>query len=292
MQVEYRFMADRVPPGSSPDQISLKASRGAETAPLLEASRMAAQMPLRQARNGVHFACFGDVRVESAELVRIVAAVPTGMVSALAGHAFYFVPLVLAPERKGGDTMISTSDNAELVDEAICHRDVHLPAGESMPEHEGTFISTRLLQDKFALAFEYFINVAHDVVDATGVPDAAAELFWAQAQAGVRGETSQDAWEARAEALPTPPREPRNDASPPAPAEPNEKARLDFGHAAFADALGIYMLSLAVDFDYAELREREYPLLAPTALAERLRLVAKLFPPNDGYEFSIRYRRR
>jgi hypothetical protein len=99
MQVEYRFMADRVPPGSSPDQISLKASRGAETAPLLEASRMAAQMPLRQARNGVHFACFGDVRVESAELVRIVAAVPTGMVSALAGHAFYFVPLVLAPVR-------------------------------------------------------------------------------------------------------------------------------------------------------------------------------------------------
>ena len=39
-------------------------------------------------------------------------------------------------------------------------------------------------------------------------------------------------------------------------------------------------------------REREYPLLAPAALAERLRLMAELFPPNEGYTFSIRYRRR
>ena len=37
---------------------------------------------------------------------------------------------------------------------------------------------------------------------------------------------------------------------------------------------------LALDFDYSELREREYPLLAPAALAARLRLVAELFPPN------------
>jgi len=44
--------------------------------------------------------------------------------------------------------------------------------------------------------------------------------------------------------------------------------------------------------DYTELREREYPLLAPQPLADRLRLVAKLFPPNPGYEFAVRYRRR
>jgi hypothetical protein len=73
---------------------------------------------------------------------------------------------------------------------------------------------------------------------------------------------------------------------------PDEKARTEFLEAAFADALAIYMLSLAVDFDYAELREREYPLLAPAALADRLRLMAQLFPPNAGYEFAIRYRRR
>jgi hypothetical protein len=52
------------------------------------------------------------------------------------------------------------------------------------------------------------------------------------------------------------------------------------------------LLSLSVDFDYSELREREYPLLAPQALAARLRLVAELFPPNPDYEFAIRYRRR
>jgi hypothetical protein len=52
------------------------------------------------------------------------------------------------------------------------------------------------------------------------------------------------------------------------------------------------MLSLAVDFDYHDLREREYPLLAAPALAERLRAVAALFPPNAGYEFQIHYRRK
>ncbi len=52
------------------------------------------------------------------------------------------------------------------------------------------------------------------------------------------------------------------------------------------------MLSLAVDFDYHDLREREYPLLAAPALAERLRHVAGLFPANSGYEFQIHYRRK
>ncbi len=52
------------------------------------------------------------------------------------------------------------------------------------------------------------------------------------------------------------------------------------------------MLSLAVDFDYHDLREREYPLLAAPALAERLRHIASLFPPNAGYDFQILYRRK
>ena len=52
------------------------------------------------------------------------------------------------------------------------------------------------------------------------------------------------------------------------------------------------MLSLAVDFDYHDLREREYPLLAAPALAERLRRVAALFPTNPNYDFQILYRRK
>ena len=55
--------------------------------------------------------------------------------------------------------------------------------------------------------------------------------------------------------------------------------------AAFADAIAVYTLTLYLDVDYAELRERDYPLLAPNALAERLRKMNELFPPNPGYEF-------
>jgi hypothetical protein len=44
--------------------------------------------------------------------------------------------------------------------------------------------------------------------------------------------------------------------------------------------------------DYYDLREREYPLLAPNSLAERLRAIAALFPPNTGFEFNVYYKRR
>jgi hypothetical protein len=98
----------------------------------------------------------------------------------------------------------------------------------------------------------------------------------------VRGETSLDAWENRAAAMGAGDSKGRID----------EKAKTDYLEAAFSDAVAIYLLSLSVDFDYSELREREYPLLAPQALAERLRLAARLFPPNAEYEFAIRYRRR
>ena len=41
-----------------------------------------------------------------------------------------------------------------------------------------------------------------------------------------------------------------------------------------------------------DLRERDYPLLAPNALAERLRKVNQLFPANPGFEFGVYHRRR
>ena len=101
----------------------------------------------------------------------------------------------------------------------------------------------------------------------------------------MRGETSQDAWESRGLALAG--AKEGTDAL-----RVDEKARLRFVEAAFSDALAIYLLSLSVDFDYSELREREYRLLAPAALAARLKLVAEMFPANAGYEFALRYRRR
>ena len=147
---------------------------------------------------------------------------------------------------------------------------------------EAVFLSTRLVEDRFGLAFEFFINVAHNFVEAAGVPESFARLVWSQAEAQVRGETSQDAWETRRRAQDSHNGQKTID----------ERARTASTKSAFSDALAIYMLSLAVDFDYHDLREREYPLLAAPALAERLRHVASLFPPNAGYEFQILYRRK
>ena len=58
------------------------------------------------------------------------------------------------------------------------------------------------------------------------------------------------------------------------------------------DAISIYLLSLFLDVDYYDLRERDYPLLAPQQMAERLRKVAELFPANPGFEFAVYYKRR
>ena len=257
---------------------------GMATGGLLDAAKVASTLVLRAAKNGVRYASFGETKLEPGELERVIEAVPATVAPALGARAFYFVPLAMAPERQGktGETLVAAAYSAELAEEAICHRNVDLPGAHGAGRHEGVFISARLLRDQFALAFEFFINVAHGFSATAGIPAAFTNLAWGQALADVRGETSQDAWEARAEAL--------NGEKPGE--KTDERARGDYFESAFADALAIYMLSLAVDFDYAELREREYPLLAPAALAERLRLMAELFPPNDGYEFSIRYRRR
>ena len=59
-----------------------------------------------------------------------------------------------------------------------------------------------------------------------------------------------------------------------------------------AGAADVNKLALYLDVDYYDLRERDYPLLAPTAMAERLRKIAEIFPPNPGFEFNIYYRRR
>ena len=291
------------------------------SATLLQAVDVAANADPRTAPNGVRFAIFGETRFADRDILRVVGAVPAAVAPALADRAYYFVPLALAEPRSGsprpadpeldprddsGRTLVAPEVTPELLDEAICHRNVALPVTPRTPAHEGVFISSRILRDTFSLAFEFFINVAHPFAAHAGIPDAFSELAWSQVTASVRGETSQDAWEARAAATGVPAGEPfpavlastqRNQARPgqgqtdPARA-PDEKARFDYLESAFSDALAIYLLSLAVDFDYAELREREYPLLAPNALADRLRLMAKLFPPNPGYDFSIRYRRR
>lgn len=279
------------------------------------AKEVARSVSIREAANGVRYGSWGDTATPIEDLDQIVRAVPKGIAAALVRKTYCFVPLTVPDSTESdsetaledfdaGRTMVATRFSTELSDRAICHRNVTVDGADTV------FISTRLMQDRFALAFEFYINAGHNFVDAVGVPESFTNLAWAHVEHGVRGETSQDAWEQRGRALgqqnpqpmeSTPParaRSGRNLAArrgQPAGAAPSvidEKARSEYFDAVFADAIAIYMLSLTVDFDYSELREREYPLLAAPALAERLKHVAQLFPPNAGSEFAIHYRRR
>src|SRR5438105_24637 len=232
-------------------------------------SEVVRNSPVTQAPNGICFAYTGQITVAANDLERMVATVPRSAAAALERKAYYFVPLTVT---HGDDTLIADRYDVALSDNAVCHRNLTL--GDS----QCVFISTRLMDDKFSVAFEFYINVGHAVVERAGVSQAFADLAWKQVAAGVRGETSLDAWDARKLAT---------GSSPDA-----EKYKNEYFAASFADAISIYLLSLFLDVDYHDLRERDYPLLAPTPMAERLRKVAELFPPNPGFEFAIYNKRR
>jgi hypothetical protein len=232
-------------------------------------SEVVRQTPVSQAPNGICYAHAGEITLPEADLDRMIGAVPRAVAGALERKAYYFVPLTVS---QGDETLIAERYDVALSDHAVCHRNLNL--GDS----QCVFISTRLMDDKFSVAFEFFINVGHALVERAGVPQEFMDLVWQQAESNVRGETSLDAWEARK--LST------------AGTGEIEKYKNEYFSAAFSDAVSIYLLTLYLDVDYHELRERDYPLLAPNALAERLRKVAEMFPPNPGFEFSILYRRR
>lgn len=225
--------------------------------------------PVSQAPNGICYASAGEIAVNSFDLERMVAAVPARIAAALERKAYYFVPLTVS---QGDDTLIADRYDVALSDNAVCHRNLNL--GDS----QCVFISTRLMDDKFSVAFEFYINVGHALVERAGVSHEFSQLAWGQVESGIRGETSLDAWEARKLALANGP-----DA---------ERYKTEYLKATFSDAISIYLLALYLDVDYYDLRERDYPLLAPSALAERLRKVAELFPANSGFEFAILYKRR
>jgi hypothetical protein len=227
------------------------------------------QTGVSQAPNGICYAVVGELTTSTADLERMVAAVPRPIAAALQRKAYYFVPLTVS---QGDETVIADRYDLALSDSAVCHRNIQL--GDS----QCVFISTRLMDDKFSIAFEFFINVGHAFVETAGVSQSFADLAWKQVEAGVRGETSLDAHESRRLASARGP-----DA---------ERYKNEYLANAFADAVSIYLLSLVLDVDYYDLRERDYPLLAPAGLAERLRKIAELFPPNPGFEFNIFYKRR
>jgi hypothetical protein len=222
-----------------------------------------------QASNGICYAAAGETALAANEMERMVASVPLPVAAALQRRAFYFVPLTVS---QGEETLIADRYDVALSDNAVCHRNV------TFGNSQCVFISTRLMDDKFSVGFEFYINVAHAFVEFAGVSQGFAELVWKQVEEKARGETSIDAFELRKMAT--------------TPGPEAEKAKNDYFATAFADAIAIYMLSLYIDVDYFDLREREYPLLAPQPLAERLRKIAEMFPPNPGFEFAVYYKRR
>ena len=238
----------------------------AQTLAPAEAVRRA---PVSQAPNGVCYAYLGEITLSPSDFERMVAAVPMAIAAALQKKAYYFVPLTVMQDE---DVVIAERYDVSLSDSAVCHRNFTLGDAQCV------FISTRLMDDKFSVAFEFYINVAHAFVEKAGVSAQFADLAWRQVQDRVRGETSLDAFETRKAATGA--------------GGDVERARNDYLESSFSDAIAIYMLSTFIDVDYYDLREREYPLLAPNALAERLRLVSELFPPSPGFEFNVYYRRR
>ncbi len=145
------------------------------------------QTPVSQAPNGICYACAGEITVAESDVQRMVAAVPDAAAAALKRKAYYFVPLTV---NQGDETVIADRYDVGLSDNAVCHRNLDL--GDS----QCVFISTRLMDDKFSVAFEFYINVGHAVVEKAGVSQAFAgnRASWQPAPVRTRRNTRTSIW--------------------------------------------------------------------------------------------------
>ena len=105
---------------------------------------------VNQAPNGICYTTSGEVMLPSDDLERIIGAVPRAIAAALDRKAFYFVPIAISD---GDKTMVAERFDGAPPEGAICHRNID--SGNS----QCVFISTRLLEERFAIAFEFYINV-------------------------------------------------------------------------------------------------------------------------------------
>src|SRR5271163_4156227 len=108
--------------------------------------------PVSQAPNGICYARSGEITIADNDLERMIAAVPVPVAASLSRKAYYFVPLTVS---QGDETVIADRYDVGLSDNAVCHRNLNLGDAQCV------FISTRLMDDKFSVAFEFYINVGH-----------------------------------------------------------------------------------------------------------------------------------
>jgi hypothetical protein len=186
--------------------------------------------------------------------------------AALERKAYYFVPLTVG---QGDDTVIADRYDVALSDSAVCHRNLNL--GDS----HCVFISTRLMDDKFSVASEFYINVGHAIVERTGVSQAFADLSWKQVEADVRGETSMDAWEARKAATGS---------------GPDTESEREFFASAFSDAISI--CCRCISMWTTAICASAITTAGAIRDGQRLRKVAELFPPSPGSSSPSSKRRK
>ena len=139
------------------------------------------EAPVSQAPNGICYAVLGDMSISAADTERMISSVPKPIGAALERKAYYFVPLAV---NQGDQTVIADRYDVALSDNAVCHRNLDLGGSQCV------FISTRLIDDKFSIAFEFYFNVGHAFVERAGVSQDFADLVWKQAEAKVRGADS------------------------------------------------------------------------------------------------------
>ena len=220
--------------------------------------------PVSQAQNGICYAVAGEVAVNSFDLERMVAAVPTKIAAALERKAYYFVPLAVAgrghahrrPLRRRAQRQRRLPSQPESGRLAVR---VHLDAIDGRQ----VFRRLRVLYQRRARPGRARRSLAREF----------SELAWSQVEAGVRGETSLDAWEARKLATANGP--------------DSERYQNEYLEATLLRH-DFHLSAVALSrVDYYDLRERDYPLLAPSALAERLRRSSRVI--STQHRIRIRH---
>jgi hypothetical protein len=138
--------------------------------------------------------------------------------------------------------------------------------------------------DNYGLGMEFFDKVAYVASLERAQRNDFYQLLEQQLKMEKAGELTPEAWEWRSEVAGKRDR-----------GEQDEEAEANYYRAAETDSLGIYMASLFTDIFYEDLfDERDsFPALPADMLAERVRTLERMFPPNRGFSLQlVRQRQR
>jgi hypothetical protein len=210
-------------------------------------------------------------RAAHENLARMVATVPRSLVPRLDRAATYFVPWLYKQRRSVAiDTHPAPAGETR---KELCHHVDVKPQGKLLLISLGFYA-----HDSYGLAMEFFDKVAYLATLEAESRDDFPQLLRQQLAADAKmGELTPDAWEWR-QAL-----------AKAKPGASENEAWENYRRAVETDTLGLYMASLFTDIFYEDLFEpdAEYPLLAPDAVYERVRMAERLYPANRGYSLQI-----